>query len=112
MKATELIAALKKRLGKSTQGEVAEALGLSMNTLSIWNKREKDLTPEQVASALVKARDAAVAENQFHTIKPIVEHFSISATATKRQAGYEIFDKTACERNRGLQKALDDISGI
>ena len=112
MKATDLIAALKKKLGRSTQGEVAEALGLSMNTLSTWNKRERDLTPDQVASALVKARSAAIAESQFHTIKPIVEHFPIGATESKRQARLEIFDKKAGERNIGLQKALGSSSGI
>jgi len=112
MKAVELIAALKKKLGKSTQGEVAEAIGLSMNTLSTWNKHNKDLTPDQVASALVKARAAAVAESQFHTIKPIVEHFPIEPNESKRQAGFELFDKSAGKRNGGLKKALENASGI
>lgn len=112
MKATELIAALKRKLGRTTQGEVAEALGLSMNTLSLWNKRDKDLTPDQVASALVKARSAAVAESQFHTIKPIVEHFPILKTESRQKAKFELFEKASDSRNKGLYKALKATAGI
>lgn len=114
MKGTELIAVLKRKLDKYSQRDVAVALGLSMNTLSNWNKRDKDLSATQVAEALVKAREAAVQESQYHAIKPIVEYFPIEATESKRQAGHELFNKTGSERNKGLHKALgaDTARGI
>lgn len=112
MKASSLIEALKRKLGVTTQAELAAELGLSNNTLSNWNSRDKDLTADQIASALVKAREAAVTDTQFHTIKPIVEFFPIQATYTKRQAGYEIIGKSTSELNKGLFEALSKDSGI
>lgn len=112
MKAITLINALKRKLGVTTQAELAAELGLSNNTLSNWNSKDKDLTADQIAASLVKARRAAVTENQFHTIKPIVEFFPIDATESKRLASYELFGKNSCELNKGLFEALSKDSGI
>lgn len=52
MKATELIEALAKKLGTTSQSELARVLGVSVGTLNNWNNQDEDLSPLQVAAAL------------------------------------------------------------
>lgn len=114
MRANELIAALSKKLGTTSQSELAAALGVSVGTLINWKNRDEDLSAAQVASALSKSRSVAVQQAQLRTIQPIVEFFPIERCATGRNASWLVFDggKNASLYARGLRSALEESHGI
>jgi DNA-binding transcriptional regulator YiaG len=68
MRANDLIQALTRKLGANSQAELASVLGVTVATLINWKNRDEDLSPLQVASALVKSRYAAVQKSQLETI--------------------------------------------
>ncbi|OAX87925.1 hypothetical protein A7D16_13880 [Xanthomonas nasturtii] len=114
MRASELLSALSKKLGTTSQGELADVLGVSMQTVINWKKRNEDLSPNQIASALAKSRKAAVRDAQFETIRPIVEFYAIDRCDSKFEAGFNLFD---CSSNaslyaRGLKDMLCNSYGI
>lgn len=114
MKAIELIEALGKKLGTTSQTELAAVLGVTVGTLINWKNRNEDLSPLQVASALAKSQSAAVQKAQLETIQPIVEFYRIDKCLTKREASWQVFDggKDAILYAQGLKAALEDSYGI
>ena len=114
MKAINLLDALAKKLCTTSQIELADVLGITVQTLINWKNRDEDLSAQQVASALAKSRSAAVLQSQYETIRPIVEFFRIEKCLTKREANWQVFDggKEAVLYVQGLKNALDDACGI
>jgi len=114
MKANELIEALSKKLGTTSQSHLASVLGISVGTLVNWKNRDEDLSPAQVASALSKSRSAAVKKAQLETIQPIVEFYPIDRCPTGRNANWLVFDggKNANLYAQGLRGALEESYGI
>ncbi|MFY0582506.1 helix-turn-helix domain-containing protein [Cystobacter fuscus] len=114
MKAIELIEALGKKLGTSSQTELAAVLGVTVATLINWKNRDEDLSPLQVASALAKSRSAAVRKSQLETIQPIVEFYRINKCPTRREAGWQVFDggEDANLYAQGLKAELQSSYGI
>ena len=114
MKATDLIEALAKKLGTSSQTELASVLGVSVGTLANWKNRDEDLSPSQVASALAKSQSAAVHRAQLETIQPVVEFYRIEKCLTKREASWQVFDggPDAIWYAQGLKAELEASYGI
>jgi len=114
MRASELIAALSKKLGTISQSELAAVLGVSVGTLINWKNRDEDLSANQVASALSKSRSAAVQKAQLETIRPIVEFFAIQRCQSGRNSSWLVFNgsKDANLYARGLKNTLEDSYGI
>lgn len=113
MRATELLDALSRKLGTTSQGELADVLGVSMQTVINWKNRDEDLSPQQVASALSKSRKAAVRTAQLETIRPIVEFYPISLCDSKFEAGFNLFDSSSASLYaRGLKDTLCQSFGI
>ncbi|MES2242560.1 MAG: hypothetical protein V4639_06780 [Pseudomonadota bacterium] len=110
----ELIEALGKKLGTTSQAELAAVLGVTVGTLINWKNRDEDLSALQVASALAKSQSAAVQKAQFETIQPIVEFYRIEKCLTKRESRWQVFDssKDSILYAQGLRAALDDSYGI
>lgn len=115
MKASELIAALKKSLATASTQELAEALGVTVQTLNNWVRAgAKDIAPSKVAAAIAKSRKAAIRSAQLTTIKPIVEFYELSRCLTKQEKSYQPFSagSDATTYARGLKDALDSNHGI
>lgn len=114
MKATELINALSKKLGTTSQGELAGVLGVTVGTLINWKNRDENLSPVQVAAALAKSRSAAVRKAQIETIQPIVELYPIRKCSSAREVNWEVFDggKDSTSYAQGLKAALKESYGI
>lgn len=114
MRAAELIEALQRKLDTKSQSELAEALGVSVQTLINWKKRDEDLSASQVASALAKSRIAAVRSAQLQTIQPIVEFYRIDRCLTKRGAAWQVFDggDGTSRYAQGLRDALQRSHGL
>lgn len=114
MKATELIYALEKKLGTTSQGQLAAALGVSEATLTNWKNRDEDLSPLQVANALAKSRVAAVQKAQLETIQPVVEFYPINKCLSKKEASWQLFN--GCEEAnlyaQGLRAELEICFGL
>ena len=92
MKAQELLDALTRKLGTESQNELAAALGITVQTLINWRKRDEDLSVNQVADAIAKSRGAAVYTAQYESIRPIVEFYRINKALTRREAAWQVFD--------------------
>ncbi len=112
MKATELIDALSRKLGTTSQGELAKVLGVTVSTLINWRNRDEDLSPLQVASALAKSRSAAIQKSQFEMIQPVVELYPINRCLSKRETSWLVVDAEASLYAKGLKAELEDSRGI
>ncbi|MBN5148510.1 helix-turn-helix domain-containing protein [Stenotrophomonas maltophilia] len=114
MKATDLIESLTRRLGTTSQGELAAALGVSVGTLINWKNRDEDLSANQVASALAKSREAAVDESQLRAIQPIVEFYTIDRCLTKQEKSWQVFNggSGASKYAQGVKAELEGSYGI
>jgi transcriptional regulator with XRE-family HTH domain len=114
MKAIELIEAIKGKLKIDLKYELAQALGVSQQTLSNWCKSNKDMTADDVAGLLERSRNAAIMKSQFHAIKPIIEFFEIERVLSKQQQNWELFpsNKEASTFQQGARKALGEAKGI
>lgn len=112
MKAKKLIETLKNKLGSESQQELAKMLGVSVQMLLNWKNSDKDLSEQQIANALVKARNRAIREAQYHAIKPIIEYYPVNKHKT--QKNYYIIDKSSSEFDKGVRLELenDDAKGI
>ncbi|QDR27038.1 helix-turn-helix transcriptional regulator [Pseudomonas aeruginosa] len=103
MDAQELLDALRKKLGTRYQGELAEALGVSLQTLTNWKNSDKKLSVEQIAGAIAKSRQAAVKTSQYETIRPVVEFYGIGK-AREQSLWKEM--NLAFNRPRAIQKIV------
>jgi len=114
MRAADLLAALSRKLETTSQGELADVLGVSMQTVVNWKNRDEDLSPGQVASALAKSRKAAVRAAQLETIRPVVEFFPISRCSSRSATAFYLFDYGTGSTTyaRGLKKILCESFGI
>ncbi|HIE1420991.1 TPA: helix-turn-helix domain-containing protein [Pseudomonas aeruginosa] len=91
MDAQELLDALRKKLGTRYQGELAEALGVSLQTLTNWKNSDKKLSVEQIAGAIAKSRQAAVKTSQYETIRPVVEFYGIERYRSRDDRKWQLF---------------------
>lgn len=114
MNTKKLLSALEKKLETSSQQELANALGVSVQTLLNWKNGGNGITEIQIANAISKCRHAAVKHAHYHAIKPIVEFYPIDVDDSSQKVKYELFKtrKDASEFNIGLRKALSGARGI
>lgn len=114
MKAKVLLEALAKKLGTGSQRDLAGALGVTEQMLSNWRKRDQDLSPHQVASALAKSRAAAVRASQRQMIQPVVELYEINCCDTPRSGGSQVIDGGPDDTlyAQGLKAALEASKGV
>lgn len=114
MKALELIKALKRKLKTQSHRDLADALGVSAQTLSNWTNRDEELKPAQVAAAITKSRTAAVRSSQLHAIRPIVEFYELDRCLTKKERAWQLFSAGSDSTSyaRGLKDVLAKNHGI
>jgi DNA-binding XRE family transcriptional regulator len=113
LKAHDLLAALTRKLGTTSQGELAAALGVTVQTLINWKSRDEDLTVNQIASAIAKSRGSGFQQAQYEAIRPIVEFYRIEKT--KLDVALQVFDGEGSGSTtyaRGLKSALKAAHGI
>jgi hypothetical protein len=118
LKASEFVKNLRKKFAEEykTNGDrgIAVRLGISLQTLRRWAKSEAELAAFKVANALLKAQDAAVADAQYHTIKPIVEFYPIECSKSLQGAKYELLPlkNKATTMQNGVRHELLQRSGL
>ena len=114
MKASDLVAALGKKLKAVSMRDLASELGVSQQTLINWNKQASALKPNQVATVITKSRQTAVARSQDETIRPIVEFYPIDMVETKQDKGWEVFGagNGTTLYAQGLKDKLQKVHGI
>ena len=109
MKADDLIEQLKRKTGLSTDGEIADFLGVTRPVITQWRKKGKNLSALQVANALVKAADAAKRHAHSDAVKPIVEFFPIDPTPSGRTGRkLEVF-KSGKSAGKFLEGLKDEL---
>jgi DNA-binding transcriptional regulator YiaG len=113
MKANELLRALEKSLKTESQSDLADALGVTVTTLSNWKRQDAALAPSQIANAIAKSRKAAIKRSQLNTIWPIVELFPVQRYKPRGKS-WQVFDagKTSSRYCIGLKERLTESSGI
>lgn len=118
MKSSAFVADLRKKFSDEYaiggDDAIADRLGVSRATVRAWAKSDKELAAFQISNALVKARNIAVANAQYETIKPIVEFHAIDCSVSRAGAGYEILPQpTNCSLvQKGLREELMKRSGL
>ena len=114
MRATDLIEALARKLGTNSQAELANSIGVTVQTLTNWKNRDEDLSATQIASAIAKSQSAAVERSQYETIRPVVEFFRLDKCLSKREETWHIFSsgEESTLYARGLKQALEESYGI
>jgi DNA-binding XRE family transcriptional regulator len=114
MKAKLLLDSLQKRLKTTSQASLASVLGVSVQTLHNWKKKNISLSADQLANAISRSNKAAVKQSQLKTIQPIVEFYMIDACETKQGASWQILD-TGNDSNsyrQGLRASLEKTNGV
>ncbi|ADE10301.1 hypothetical protein [Sideroxydans lithotrophicus] len=113
MKASELLDAIKNKVGISTDQKLAAYLGMTQPALVAW-RSQKTLSPLQITNAIVKAKAASKKEAHHLAIKPIVEFFPISTVEVGNAGKMEIFEtgKEARQHENGLKKVLENSKGL
>ncbi len=114
MKAADLLQALTRKLGTTSQTELAAVIGVSVQTLINWKNRDEDLSPNQIAAAIAKSQSAAVEKAQYETIRPIVEFYKIAKCLSKQEKNWLLFEGggSGTLYARGLREALEASYGI
>jgi hypothetical protein len=114
MKANDLIAEIKRRLGLDTNRALARALGMSEMALNNWQRLKKPLSVRRVANAIYKARQSAIRETQLRTIRPIVELFPLDTVESASGLKFELFPtrKDGTKLTQGLRDLLSKAHGI
>jgi hypothetical protein len=118
MKASEFVSDLRKKFSEEYESNgdrgISERLGISLQTLRSWSKSDSELAAFQITNAFLKAQDAAVAEAQYHTIKPIVEFYPIHCSDSKQGAKYELLplQRDASTMQNGVREELLVRSGL
>lgn len=112
--ASDFLTALGRKIGRSSRRDIARFLGLSETALYNWKKRKSPLTPDVLASAVVKAVQASARRAQAQIVTPIAEFFPITVTRSRGGAKSELFatDHTSPAYRTGLRKALQEAKGI
>jgi hypothetical protein len=118
LKASEFVKTLRKKFVDEyeTNGDrgIAGRLGISLQTLRSWAKSDTELAAFQITNAFLKAQSAAVADAQYHTIKPIVEFYPIECSDSKQGAKYELLplQKAATTMQNGVRTELCQRNGL
>lgn len=114
MKSSELVAALARKLKTQSQRALADALGVSGQTLVNWSAKNQTITPAQVASALAKSQAAALRSFKHLAIQPIVEFYALDPCLTKQEKAWQLFSagEDSTSYARGLKETLDESHGI
>lgn len=114
MRSSELVAALARKLKTKSQKALADALGVSGQTLLNWSAKNQTITPTQVASALAKSQAAALRSFKRLAIQPIVEFYALDACLSKQEKAWQLFSvgEDSTSYARGLKKALEENHGI
>lgn len=118
MKAQDFVRDLRKKFAEEYESggdkAIADRLGISRQTLSKWAKSDSDLAAYQITNAFLKSRETAVADSQFHTIKPIVEFYPIAVNESGQGAKWELLPlrKDATVHQNGVRDELLKRSGL
>jgi hypothetical protein len=118
LKSSDFVKVLRKKFASEYEiggdASIANRLGLSAVTLKKWAKSDALLEAFQITNALLKARNTAVADAQYDTIKPIVEFYLIDCKKSKQGAKYELLplQEDASFYQNGLRDELTNKHGL
>lgn len=116
MKGIEIIQELKNKFRVTTDKELAENLGWSVQTIQQWKNRPK-CTPRQISSLTHAASKSGAIRFRKNAIRPLVEFYKLDLCDSRHGSHYQIFD-TRDETGkvhpyyRGLKDELDANHGV
>lgn len=107
---------MERELGKKpTDRAVAARLGMSVQGLSNWERRD-EISAKQMAGLLLKVEAATASRTQSGALRPIVEFFELDATRIRTGENYCIFqpkvDGVDHPYLSGLKAELETRHGI
>lgn len=116
MDGASVIKQLKRKLGLFTDAQLANKLGISYASVSVWKSRQ-DVTALQaaglIASGVETAEMRATNEAEANAVRPIVEYFPLSKCKSKGGGKYELFDSSNGHKYlAGLRAELSNKHGI
>jgi hypothetical protein len=121
VRGTEFIECVRRKIangggGKVTDRQLADRLGITVQSLSNWSKR-RNISPQQMSGLLFKMEEKAVERAEQQAIRPIVEFFELDPTESMHGARYEIFcvkddDEKEHPYLKGLRSELERYHGV
>ena len=106
-----IIAKLKQKFRASTDRDLANRIGVTIQGIQVWKNRQT-INERQLSELVYKATKAGELNLQARAIRPVVEFFPIKKAPSKQGAGSVLF---ATEGNRyfqGLRSELELSSGV
>lgn len=116
MKGGSVISALKRKFKVSSDGVLADRLGITGQAIWVWKDRST-VTERQIAGLVYSASRAGASNLQVSAIRPLVEFFRIEKCESKQGVNYELFgidaeDGTKHPYLEGLQTELKNHHGV
>lgn len=115
MKGSEVIDTLKRKFKVTTDLELSEHLGISVQSIQNW-KNCQSITERRLAGLVYSASRAGACNLQMNAIRPLVEFFRIERCDSKQGAIYELFGVVTENGNHpyleGLRKELQSHHGV
>jgi hypothetical protein len=116
MKGSDVIKALKKKLGLKTNQDLTKKIGITQQAIYNWNQRTV-ITARQIAGLVQSARKTAARESQYTAIRTIVEFFPVDKCRSKQDAAFELFNvgttgKPSHPYLKGLRNELKQYHGV
>lgn len=107
---------LKKKLKISTDGQLADKLGVSLASVGVWKNRTEVTalqTAGLVAAGVKTAEERALREAENNAVRTIVEYFPLNKCKSRGGAKYELFESNNGHQYlTGLRAELSSNHGI
>lgn len=111
MKGKDVLDALRKKLGVTTDQELASHLGVSTKAIRNWKNRPT-VTARQLAGLVHSKGRASTASAHDTAIRPIVEFFKIDSCESANGSKRELFDVSSHPYREGLKGELETLHGV
>lgn len=112
VRGTDLLQAIREKLGTKNESESAALLGMTPAALSTWKNKRKGLSAKQIANAIKVAKDQSKLDAHATVYRPIIELFSTTPVLEGKH--YKVFDTDGGKNKQraGLKKELQETNGI
>lgn len=113
---SDLIAALKRKFGVTTDTALAKKIGITVPGIQLWKNRTQ-VTERQLSELVHKASLAGARNMQSSALRPIVEFFATKRTESTQGKKYELISTKTANGGKhayrlGLRQELERHSGV
>lgn len=112
MRPVKVVDEIKRKTGAKSDGEIGRVLGVTSARVGQLRGSPSNLTANQVASYLLKARKAGEADAFGRAIRPILEMYPIKAHQLGKGKKWEPLATKGHTRNKAIRTCLEGCRGL